>query len=191
VFISQHLLENYPATDVVSLPQRLPPVRPMASSCLCSVPCTWHLFNRLNKPEVQSESHGTNLRSINSHLPKQPTISIVLQPTKATTLDLQLVPASTTNRANTLDNKMIVELQTTGVGSTGVHVPSPTTTNRKVPKLEEIRMLVHRGRQHQEQPSYKSGRLQGLQPHLMQRATLLGRGCNAMQRATIAGRVCT
>jgi hypothetical protein len=55
--------------------------------------------NRLDTPEVRDDS---------SHLPEQTDASIllcVLQPFiyKATTLDLQLVPASTTNKANRLD----------------------------------------------------------------------------------------
>jgi hypothetical protein len=48
-------------------------------------------------------------------------------PYQATTLDLQLVPASTTTKANRADSDLVA-LQTTGVGSTGVHVPSPPTT---------------------------------------------------------------
>jgi hypothetical protein len=58
-------------------------------------------LNGLDTPEVRNDSR----------LPEQskPTISIVLQPFiyKATTLDQQLVPASTTDKANRLDNRPV------------------------------------------------------------------------------------
>jgi hypothetical protein len=66
-------------------------------------------LNRHNKPEVQNESCGANLRSYDSHPPEQPTHCSVLQPFiyKATTLDLQLVPASTTGKANRHNNRPV------------------------------------------------------------------------------------
>jgi hypothetical protein len=71
-------------------------------------------LNRPDTPEVRDDSH----------LPEQnkPThCCCVLQPFiyKATTLDLQLVPASTTDKANRLDNRPV----DTSTGATKERVP--------------------------------------------------------------------
>jgi hypothetical protein len=71
VFISQHLLGNYPCADYESV-DRGKDCKTGTGVQLCSyLPSTRALFNRLNKPEVQSESHGANLRSYDSRLPEQ------------------------------------------------------------------------------------------------------------------------
>jgi hypothetical protein len=83
-------------------------------------------------------------------------------------LDLQLVPASTTNRANSLDSNELVVLQTTGVernssdfhlqqtfyrGSTGV--PKTVTIERTGPSVgppDILQVRYHRQQQHNERP---------------------------------------
>jgi hypothetical protein len=92
----------------------------------------------------------TSTASYDSHLPEhlstdalRPTPSFYLQGNNAR---LQLVPASTTTKANRANNSESAALQTAGVAH-----PSPPTTNQKVPKPEEIRLLVHWGGQRQEQ----------------------------------------
>jgi hypothetical protein len=91
----------------------VPPVLPPVAIQLSS---TRALFNRANKLEVRQRPEQLCFTPI----ARFPPTSILEQSNKATTLELQLVPASTTDRANTLDSN-IVGLQTTGVGSTGVN----------------------------------------------------------------------
>jgi acetoacetate decarboxylase len=97
-----------------------------------------------NKPEVQK---------LLQRFPSIPTYRIqpthlrrVLQPFllhQATALDLQLVPASTTTKANRANKNEFVDMQqTTGVGSTGVHTTAIPTKNKRKSGLHRHTLLL-------------------------------------------------
>jgi hypothetical protein len=130
VFISQHLLE---------IIRRSPPTAiahhgiDRGRANLPWPASTRYLFNRANSTEVWQPEQ--RLPSIPTYRSIQPTHRILQPFLQGNDASLQLVPASTTTKANTAGRNKFVDLQTTGVGSTGVHVPSPPRTTKQENEL--------------------------------------------------------
>jgi hypothetical protein len=110
VFISQHLLENYPCADYESVTvHRLRECRPI-EEIDCTTGTGVQLCSYPQRELYSIESTGRRCGAatpIDSHLPEH---STQLRPTsttnQATTLDLQLAPASTTAKANRANNDL-------------------------------------------------------------------------------------